>query len=156
MTTADIYTVCVAATIMLFGSCALIAIREGIRRAFRWCDAEVERNVQAALGEQAADHDEPTRADVEATYGPLALYGPIDEPHLPLTDAEVDAYWDRYINPLGITNAEMRAKFDARDVVDGHALPLSQTPRAQRIRALITDGECRRFRDELNGWGDAS
>ena len=37
--------------------------------------------------------------------------------------------------------------------VDAQALPLSQSAAARRIREQIVNGECRRFRDEIEQWG---
>lgn len=53
------------------------------------------------------------------------------------------------------TRTEVEADFfwhNFADVVDAHALPLSQSPTAQRIRDQIADNECRRFRTELDTW----
>lgn len=97
-----------------------------VSRFLRWADREVERHVQAALGEQAADWGEPTRAEVEAewdewcdrrpVYGPLAMHGP-------------------------------------KDVVDARAMPIGQSETAQRIRALIASNEAGRIDDEWRRWG---
>ncbi len=80
----------------------------------------------ALLDTEAADWDEPSRADVEARFHTS------DAPTL------ADA--------LGITDADDYSW-------DASRLPLSQSPVAQRIREQIAENECRRFRAELDGWG---
>lgn len=82
--------------------------------------------VLALLDTEAADWDEPSRADVEARFHTF------DAPTL------ADA--------LGITDADDYSW-------DASRLPLSQSPVAQRIREQIVRNECRRFRAELDGWG---
>jgi len=119
--------ICWAVAITCIGLPILAAI---VGAVLCWADLEVERHVQAALSEQAADHGEPTRAEVEAewdewcdqrpVYGPLAMHGP-------------------------------------KDVVDARAMPISQSETAQRIRALIARNEAARIDDEWAAWrGEAS
>jgi hypothetical protein len=130
MTAADL------AAAIYIGLAALLIVGtiSGIRAFLRWCDAEVERHVQTALRDQAADHGEPPRADIEAGYGPLTLWGP--------TDAEADDKWADVLAPFDLTPEDMRAAHNA------HRL----NERMDRIRDSINENEVDRFRREIEAW----
>jgi len=113
---------------------ALCAVLWFAALAVIWISDAHERRaleVLALLDTEAADWDEPSRADVEARFH--AFDAPTLAEALGITDAD-DYSWD------------------------ASRLPLSQSPVAQRIREQIAENECRRFRAELDGYGmgDAS
>lgn len=55
------------ATAIYIGLASLVIVGLG-SAAFRWAARDVERHVQIALGEQAADFREPTRTEIEADF----------------------------------------------------------------------------------------
>lgn len=110
-----------AALIVVGLASALSAII--VRALARIDDRDRRHDAQAA-----ADHGEPTREQVEAGYGPLAMWGP--------TDAEADAQWADLLAPFDLTPAEVRERWEQQ--------------------WAETEAEIDAFRAELDAFGGAA
>ena len=74
----------------------------------KWAKPEVARHVAAALGEQADDHDEPARADVEAGWVPEVDWAAVRLPSPDASEAEFDDWHRRVIGMWMHPSAERR------------------------------------------------